>query len=128
MWTDRESHLSQILDGVDIVMGRGTDQTHTGHGVSHAGDLSGHLVSGQFPAFPRFRTLSHLYLQHIRVRQVGAIHTEASRGDLKRSEKRLPVQCSRKTAKVAHIATASFECWISSYMTAKRADVPETYI
>lgn len=38
------NQLGQILDGVDIVVRRRRDQTHSRHGMPGSGDISGDLV------------------------------------------------------------------------------------
>ncbi len=68
-------------------MGRWGDETHAGHGVAQTGNLGGHLVARQFATLTRLGALGHLNLQHLRVRQVGAVHTEASRSNLKEKKK-----------------------------------------
>ncbi len=83
------THLCQILDGVDVVMGRWRDETHAGHGVTQTGNLGGHLVTRQFATLTRLGALGHLNLQHLRVRQVGAVHAKASRSNLKEKKVKL---------------------------------------
>ena len=48
--------LCQVLDRVDVVVGRGRDESHVGDGVSRGGDLGAHFVVGQLPALARLRT------------------------------------------------------------------------
>ncbi|MNM77887.1 hypothetical protein D3C81_897620 [compost metagenome] len=67
---DVEDELGQILDGVDVVVGRRGDQGHAWHGVAQFGYLGRHLVTGQLATFAGLGALSHLDLYHIRVHQV----------------------------------------------------------
>ncbi len=70
--------LGQVLDGVDVVMGRRRDQPHAGSRLPHAGDLFEYLVAGQLSAFPGLGALGHLDLQVRRVDQVVAGHAETA--------------------------------------------------
>jgi hypothetical protein len=38
------AYLSQVLDGVDVMVGRGTDETHTRDRVTRLGNVLGHLL------------------------------------------------------------------------------------
>ena len=67
---DVEDELGQILDGVDVVVGRRGDQGHAWHRVAQFGYLGRHLVTGQLATFAGLGALSHLDLYHIRVHQV----------------------------------------------------------
>ena len=67
---DVEDELGQILDGVDVVVGRRRDQGHAGHRVTQLGDLGRHLVTGQLAPFAGLGPLSHLDLHHVGVHQV----------------------------------------------------------
>ena len=62
--------LLQILNGVDIVVGRGRDETDTCGGMTSAGDRGGNLVSRKLTAFTRLRSLGHLDLKLISIREV----------------------------------------------------------
>ena len=77
-----EDELREILDGVDVVVGRWRDQADAGRRVAHFGDPRVHLVSRQLAAFPGFRALRHLDLQVVGVDEVLARDAEASRGHL----------------------------------------------
>ena len=68
--------LGQVLDGVDVVVRRRRDQRHAGRGMAQPGDLLGHLVAGQLPAFAGLGPLGHLDLQHPGVGQVFDGHAE----------------------------------------------------
>ena len=59
--------LGQVLDGVDVVVGRRGDEADAGLGVAQAGDLVGHLVAGQLAALARLGALGHLDLQLVGV-------------------------------------------------------------
>ena len=74
--------MGQILDRIDIVVRRRGDQRHAGRGVPHLGDLFGHLVARQLPAFARLGALGHLDLQHLGVGQVVDRHAEPPAGHL----------------------------------------------
>ena len=71
--------LRQVLDRVDVVMRRRRDQAHAGHRVAQLGDVLGHLVAGQLPAFAGLRALRHLDLELVRRRQVLRGDAEARR-------------------------------------------------
>ena len=77
-----ENQLGQILDGIDIMMGRRTHQRDAGRGAAGSGDPGIDLASGQVAAFSGFRALCHLDLQLLRAVQIRAGHAEAPRGDL----------------------------------------------
>src|SRR6185437_4060490 len=74
--------LLEILDRVDVVVGRRGDQAHAGGGMTDRADVSVDLVPWQLAALTRLGALGHLDLQLIRVDEVVDRHAEASRGDL----------------------------------------------
>ncbi len=74
--------LGQVLDGVDVVVGRRGDQADAGLGVAQAGDLLGDLVAGQLAALAGLGALGHLDLQLVGVDQVLGGDPEAAGGDL----------------------------------------------
>ena len=74
--------LSEVLNGVDVVVGWGRDEAHRGHRVAKTRELRGHLEAGQLTALAGLGALGHLDLQHLRVREVRAVHTETRRGHL----------------------------------------------
>ena len=74
--------LLQILDGVDVVVGRRRDQADTGRRVPGAGDPRVHLVARQLAALARLGALGHLDLQVVGVHQVLAGDAEATRRHL----------------------------------------------
>ena len=67
-----EDELLDVLDGVDVVMGRGRDQGHARRGEANAADVPVHLVSGKLAAFPGLGPLGDLDLQLPCVDQVVA--------------------------------------------------------
>ena len=74
--------LGQVLDGVDVVVGRRGDQAHTGLGVAQAGDLGRHLVARQVPALAGLGPLGHLDVELVGEGAVLRRHAEAAGGDL----------------------------------------------
>ena len=74
--------LGQVLDGVDVVVGRGRDQPHAGGGVAGLGDPGVHLVARELAPLPRLGPLGHLDLDVVRADQVFAGHPEAGAGRL----------------------------------------------
>jgi hypothetical protein len=57
-----EDELRQVLDRVDVVMGRGRDQAHAGCRKAHHGDALVHLGPGQLAALAGLGALGHLDL------------------------------------------------------------------
>ncbi|KAI3478074.1 hypothetical protein L1887_60005 [Cichorium endivia] len=74
--------LLEVLDRVNVVVGRGRNETDTGSRVTGAGDRGRDLVAGQLTTLTGLGTLSHLDLQLVRVGEVVARDTETARGDL----------------------------------------------
>ncbi len=74
--------LSQVLDGVDVVVRRRGDQADARGGVPGLGDPRVHLVAGQLAALAGLGALRHLDLDVVRVDQVLRGHAEAAGGDL----------------------------------------------
>ena len=77
-----ENQLCQILDGINIMMGRRTHQRDARRGAAGSCDPRIDLASRQVPAFSGFRALRHLDLQFLRAVEIRAGHAEAPRGDL----------------------------------------------
>ena len=77
-----EDQLCEILDRVDVVMRRGTDQRHARLRVTEPGDLVRHLVARQLAALTRFGALRDLDLELFRERAVLRGDAETRRGDL----------------------------------------------
>ena len=67
--------LGDVLDGVDVVMRRRTDESDPRRGVADPGDVVVHLAAGQLAAFAGLRALDDLDLQFVCVRQV--VHGDA---------------------------------------------------
>ena len=74
--------LGQVLDRVDVVMGRRRDQSHARSRVANLGDEVIDLVAGQLAAFAGLGALRHLDLQLVGVDQVIAGDAEAARRHL----------------------------------------------
>jgi hypothetical protein len=74
--------LRQVLDGVDVVVGRRADEPHARGGVAGLGDPGVDLVAGQLAALAGLGPLGHLDLQLLGVHQVVARDPEAARGHL----------------------------------------------
>ncbi len=77
-----KDELGQVLDRVDVVVGRRADQADAGRGVAHLGNPGEDLLAGQVAALAGFGALRHLDLDLDRGGEVAARHTEATRGDL----------------------------------------------
>ena len=69
--------LRQVLNRIDIVMGRGRNQRDAFHGAADAGNEWSHLVSGQLPPLAGFRALRHLDFQFLGSDQVLGRHAES---------------------------------------------------
>ena len=76
------NQLRDILNRIDIVMGRRADQTHARSRVSDSGDLFVHFAARQLASFARFGALSDLDLKLIRISQIPCCDSEAPRSDL----------------------------------------------
>ena len=76
------NELRQILDGINIVMRRRTDQAHAGSGVANARNGFIHLAPGQLAAFTGLCALGNFDLQLIGVGEVPYVHPEPPRGHL----------------------------------------------
>ena len=74
--------LRQVLDRVDVVMGRRRDQPHRRCRVAHLGDPGIDLAARQLAALAGLRALGHLDLEIVGAGEVLAGHAEASRGHL----------------------------------------------
>mmetsp|Transcript_53181 Transcript_53181/g.94974 ORF Transcript_53181/g.94974 Transcript_53181/m.94974 type:complete len:304 (-) Transcript_53181:1972-2883(-) len=74
--------LGQILDGVDIVVGWGGDQTHTRSRIAARTDARGNLVTWQFSTFTRLGTLCHLDLDLDSSAKICNRDTKATGGNL----------------------------------------------
>ena len=74
--------LLEILDRVNIVVGRRADQPHTGCRVADPGDNLVHFVAGELASFTRLGSLGDLDLELIGIGQIPHGDTEATRGHL----------------------------------------------
>mmetsp|Transcript_18525 Transcript_18525/g.32987 ORF Transcript_18525/g.32987 Transcript_18525/m.32987 type:complete len:267 (+) Transcript_18525:846-1646(+) len=70
--------LREVLDGVDVVVGRGRDEGDTGLGAAEAGDVRGHLLAGKLAALAGLGALRYLDLQLVRVHQELGRHTKTA--------------------------------------------------
>ena len=77
-----EDELCQVLDRVDIVMGRRRDQGDARNGVACLCDHVVHLEARQLSAFTRLGTLGDLDLYFVGIHQVFGCHAETSRSHL----------------------------------------------
>jgi len=76
------NELSQVLDGVDVVVRRGADQPDAWRGVADLADVVIDLVAGELPALAGLGALGHLDLQFVGIDQVFGGDAEAGAGDL----------------------------------------------
>ena len=74
--------LLEILDRVDVVVGRRRDQPDAGGRVADPRDVVVDLVAGQLPALAGLGALGHLDLELVGVDEVVDRHAEAPGGDL----------------------------------------------
>ena len=74
--------LGEVLDRVDVVVGRGTDERLAGLGAPERRDVGGRLATGQLAALAGLAALGDLDLELVGVDEVVGGHAEAGRGDL----------------------------------------------
>ena len=74
--------LGQILDGINVVVGRRRDQRDAGGGAAGFRHAVRHLGSGQVPALPGRGPLGHFDLDFFGGKQVFPCHAEAPGGHL----------------------------------------------
>ena len=74
--------LGQVLDGVDVMVGRRGDQRHAGGGTPGLGDPGIHLFPRQVPPLARLGPLGHLDLNLVGADQILTGDAEAARGHL----------------------------------------------
>eukprot|EP01136_Pigoraptor_vietnamica_P023733 Opistho-1_new@6558 len=77
-----KDQLREILDRIDVVVGRRGDEAHARRRVARLGDAVDDLVAGEFASLAGLRALRHLDLQLVRVRQVPNRHAKAAARDL----------------------------------------------
>src|SRR5690606_37097274 len=71
--------LGEVLDRVDVVVGRWADEANAGSGVANLGDPRIDLGAGQLAAFAGLGALGHLDLELVGVDQVLARDAETAR-------------------------------------------------
>jgi hypothetical protein len=74
--------LGEVLDGVDIVVWRGGDQTYPRRRVADLRDVLGDFMARELAALARLRALGHFYLQDVGVDEVLRGDAEAPARDL----------------------------------------------
>ena len=77
-----EDELGQVLDRVDVVVGRGADKADPGRGVADRGYIRIDLEAGELAALAGFGALGDLDLELVGVGEVVRCDAEAARGDL----------------------------------------------
>ena len=76
------NELGQVFDGVDVVVGRRRDQSHTRHRVTQLTDVFGDLTAGKLPTLARLGALGHLDLNLVGRHEVFGGHAKPARGHL----------------------------------------------
>ena len=76
------NELREILDRIDIVVGRRGDEGDAGLGVAESRDESVHFRSGKLPALAGLGSLRHFDFDLLGGHEVGRADAEAPRGDL----------------------------------------------
>src|SRR5215210_1435897 len=74
--------LREVLYGVDVVVGRGRDEAHTGCRITNLGYVIADLAPRQLAALARLGPLGHLDLQLVGVDQILGRDAEAAARDL----------------------------------------------
>mmetsp|Transcript_6293 Transcript_6293/g.28422 ORF Transcript_6293/g.28422 Transcript_6293/m.28422 type:complete len:204 (+) Transcript_6293:4274-4885(+) len=74
--------LREILDGVDVVVGRRGDEGHASLGTAKGRDVGRNLLAGELTALAGLGALGHLNLNLVRVAQVVRGDSETARRDL----------------------------------------------
>mmetsp|Transcript_33722 Transcript_33722/g.75712 ORF Transcript_33722/g.75712 Transcript_33722/m.75712 type:complete len:466 (+) Transcript_33722:2942-4339(+) len=77
-----EDQLGQILDGVDVVMGRRGDEADSRSGVAGLGNASLHFLARKLPSLTRLGSLGHLDLKLLRIGKVLHGDSETPRSHL----------------------------------------------
>src|SRR3546814_10074130 len=78
--------LGQILDRIDVMVGRRRDQPDARRRMADLGDVLVHLVTGKLAALARLCALRHLDLDIVGVHQIFGGDAETPRRHLLRSE------------------------------------------
>ena len=99
--------LGQILDGVDVVVGRGRDEAHAGGAVAGLGDPGVHLGTGQVAALAGLCTLCQLDLDLFRGDQILAGDAETGGSHLLDLGIALAVVALFRLAALAGVAPAA---------------------
>ncbi len=99
--------LGQVLDGVDVVVGRRGDQRHAGGGAAGLGDPGIDLLAGQMSALAGLCALGHLDLDLLGAAQVFAGDAEAAGGHLLDGGAPLVVEPLRGLAALAGVGLAA---------------------
>ena len=74
--------LSQIFNGIDVVVGRRRNQRHSSLAVTQPSDVLIHLWPRQLAAFTRLSPLSHLDLELLTAAQILRCHPKPARSNL----------------------------------------------
>ena len=99
--------LSEIFNGINIVMRRRRDQSDPCDGVPQSRNDFVDFVAGKLAALPRLGALRHLDLQLVRVHQIICGYAETRRSHLlNRAAPQIPV-CIRREALFVFSAFAS---------------------
>ncbi len=77
-----KNELSQIFNGVNIVVGRGADQGHAFLGITQPGNDATDFVTGQLTPFTGFGSLGNLDLQFFGIDRILWRHAKTPRSNL----------------------------------------------
>ena len=77
-----EDELRQILNRIDVVMGRRRNKDHTGGGMTHPGDNGVYFVTGKLAALAGLGALTDLDLDVVGIDQIFGGNAETARGHL----------------------------------------------
>src|SRR5262249_43571566 len=70
--------LRQVLDGVDVMVRRRGDESHSWRRMANLGDPRIHFVARQLPPFARLGALGHLDLQFLGIYEINAGDAETA--------------------------------------------------
>ena len=76
------NQLRQIFNRINIMVGWGRNQAHTGNGMAQFTDVIGNLATGQLTPFTGFCALCHFDLDLVGAGEVFSGHTKATRSHL----------------------------------------------